>query len=188
MIFFLYSQAPNKQLTVYLLGTYALKANEIAAKGQVVNIVKFRSTKSTQIDNALTVQPPKKRKLTLNPKTPSEQFPFGIIVDALPDITAVGEDRKLSSLAKKELSDIDEEKQEMHDDSAFVEITDHFEEMFQSSPYSELASKSNWVPLVSFSSSWRAPDDPTILNRSLHVIQPSIPKFESASRTVKMNP
>lgn len=175
-------------MTVYLLGTYALKANEIAAKGQVVNIVKFRSTISTQIDNALAMQPPKKRKLMLNPKTSSEQFPFGIIVDALPDITAVGEDRKLNSTVKKEMLDTDEEQQTVHDESNYVETADQFEEMFQSSPYSELASKSNWVPLVSFSSSWRAPDDPRELNRSLHVIQPSIPKFESASRTVKMNP
>lgn len=169
---------------MYLLGTYALKANEMAVQGQVVNIVKFRSTKSSQIDT-LAVQPPKKRKLNLSSE---HQYPFGIIVDALPDITSVGEDHKLSS--KKELSDSEEMPQsEMREESVFVkENEDHFEEMFKSSPYSELASNSSWVPLVSFSTSWRAPADPRELNRSLHFIQPSIPKFESASRTVKMNP
>lgn len=178
------NHAPRKQLTVYLLGTYALKANEMAVQGQVVNIVKFRSTKSSQIDT-LAVQPPKKRKLNLSSE---HQYPFGIIVDALPDITSVGEDHKLSS--KKELSDSEEMPQsEMREESVFVkENEDHFEEMFKSSPYSELASNSSWVPLVSFSTSWRAPADPRELNRSLHFIQPSIPKFESASRTVKMNP
>lgn len=188
LIHFTSSQLPAKHLIVYLLGTYATKASELASIGQVVNIVKFRTTQ--QVTNSEAMQPPKKRKLNspLSKGIPSEgdngeHFPFRLIVDSLTDIIAVS-NQKME--LKEELPDT--EKQLMMPLSSEHRSSDvSIEELFNNAPYTGLACEPNWVPLVSFSEKWRAPEDPKDLNRTLHVIQPSIPKFESASRTVKMN-
>lgn len=180
------SQLPAKHLIVYLLGTYATKASELASKGQVVNIVKFRTTK--QVTNSGAMQPPKKRKLnsSLSKGIPlecdnGEHFPFSLIVDSLTDIIAV-------SNQKMELKEEDPDNEKQLIISSEHRCSDvSIEELFDNAPYTGLACEPNWVPLVSFSEKWRAPEDPKELNRTLHVIQPSIPKFESASRTVKMN-
>src|SRR5699024_9124067 len=111
-------------------------------------------------------------------------FPFDVIVDSLEDMIAVSEDHKLNLPVKEEVPENAEQK--VPSSQLPSKEGDPFEELFNSSPRIGPSGEPNWVPLVSYSSKWRAPDDPKELNKSLYVLQPCIPKFESASRTVKM--
>lgn len=64
--------------------------------------------------------------------------------------------------------------------------SDHFAEIYGQSKPIESVSEHTWVPLVSLTDKWRAPANLSELNKTLYNLQPSIPKYEGTSRTVKM--
>jgi len=73
------------------------------------------------------------------------------------------------------------------DDEELMVYDHEFAEMFhQEGEDMMTAIGDKWAPLLSFSSTFKAPDNPKELNQSLYIFQPCVPKFESASSTVKM--
>lgn len=184
----------NEIITIYLLGSYALKSKELAQNGQIINILKFRTIINPNKDLAATSYNSnmkrsysKKRRIT-----EVDEQPLAIIVDSWNDL-------KCNFIFKNEQKIEETEK----NDATSVESTNKFIEIYNSNPTIETSTQikveSNsdtniceltdmeWSPLISYSKRWLAPDDPKELNRSLYVMQPCIAKFESSSRTVKMS-
>lgn len=75
-------------------------------------------------------------------------------------------------------------KEEMSD--SVTDVHDKFAKIYGQSKPTEAVNEKTWVPLVSLSAKWRAPADLSELNKTLYIRQPSIPKYEGTSRTVKM--
>lgn len=183
-----YRKAPNKQMTVSLLGTYATMSVELAQKGHIMNMYKFRTTNDRMITlNNNDVEPPVKRKLLVDSENVDNDnnnyeenltcFPFSIIVDSDND-TMLNNNEETNNTIKDNII-------EKTDDAELPERK-IFEELYQCNPKIGVACEPNWVPIVSYSKQWRRPNDPKELNKTLYVLQPCIPKFESASRTVKI--
>ncbi|KAI7688914.1 hypothetical protein SSS_01761 [Sarcoptes scabiei] len=73
------SSISSTNLIVYLMGTYALKSKDLAHKGSMINIVKFRTT-NRRDNNTKNI---KKRKFL-----EQKEYPFAIIVDSPADYIA----------------------------------------------------------------------------------------------------
>lgn len=172
------------KLTVYLVGSYALKskslitmndkssANDGYKSEKIINILKFR-TSHEKLPSPIT-RNLKKRKLIHGNRTP--EYPFTIIVDS-PDDLMENFIMKNEQI-KSENNDNDD------DDDEVIILDDPFVDLYNNQNNND---DDDWLPMVSYSEQWQPPKDPRELNRSLYIIQPCIPKFESSSRTVKMS-
>lgn len=145
------------------------------SEGSVISIIMFRTTKVQASPVKKQTESAKKRKVSLAKKFSNESssYPFQIIVDSPSDT-----DSKESI------------KKETGDEVTLESVTDHnnndlFVQQYIRTPRPSAASDTKWIPLVSISEKWLAPDDPKVLNKSLYIPQTCKPKFESTSRTVK---
>lgn len=143
------------------------------SKDVIINIYKFRTVLNTQS----TVGGHNIRKRKLSTSLSISPDSFSIIVDSPA--------RDSGSLWKEEFDqEIDSTIQDQISNSISDPECIDFHKWYTES--CNRFDSSLWVPLVSYSQKWRAPEDPKELSKSLYIQMPSIPKFESTSRTVKM--
>ncbi|XP_027205082.2 uncharacterized protein LOC113798713 [Dermatophagoides pteronyssinus] len=194
------SSVSNTKLTVFLVGSYALKSkslinsdsNKLSSSSstnngcndnneneKIINILRFRTSRE-KLPSPIT-RNLKKRKFIHGNRTP--EYPFTIIVDSSDDLME-------NFIMKNEQMKTDNNDDD-DDDDEVIALDDPFIDLYNNNhQYDDNNNDDDdddWLPMVSYSERWQPPKDPRELNRSLYIIQPCIPKFESSSRTVKMS-
>ena len=194
MFFFvaLFRQASKTPLSVYLFGTYAKQAQELVRDDDVMGIVKFRTVSMLNNNDDKTTQMHNLRKRnSRNDDDNSLTYSYSIVVDSLSDMEMISSSLKVIH----DSSNVEGIKIEQnHDKDIDLEVVsilkndnlNELQSLFNNTIRLDQQFEDKWAPFLSFCQNWRAPDDPKNLNQSLYIFQPCVPKFESASSTVKM--